>query len=81
MRTTVNNGKRAAASLICSASLIAAIPLLASCASSGLFYMSDDWCASHLNAAAARCPENQTARLPGDDRQEIDTGRSGLASR
>ena len=38
--------------------LIAALPLLASCASSGLYSMSDDWCAAHPSATAARCPEN-----------------------
>ena len=38
---------------------IAITPLLASCASSGLYYMSDDWCERHLAASAARCPENQ----------------------
>jgi hypothetical protein len=38
---------------------IAVTPLLASCASSGLYYMSDDWCERHLNASAARCPGNQ----------------------
>jgi len=38
---------------------IAVVPLLASCASSGLYYMSDDWCERHLNASAARCPANQ----------------------
>jgi len=38
---------------------IAVVPLLASCASSGLYYMSDDWCERHLGASAARCPENQ----------------------
>jgi len=44
---------------------IAVVPLLASCASSGLYYMSDDWCERHLNASAARCPENQA------DNQEL----------
>ena len=38
---------------------IAVVPLLASCASSGLYNMSDDWCERHLNASAARCPANQ----------------------
>jgi hypothetical protein len=36
------------------------IPLmLASCASLGLYNMSDEWCARHADATAARCPENQ----------------------
>ena len=40
--------------------LIAVVPLLSSCASSGLYYMSDDWCARHVDASAARCPENRS---------------------
>jgi hypothetical protein len=39
--------------------VIAVVPLLSSCASSGLYYMSDDWCARHVDASAARCPENR----------------------
>jgi len=36
------------------------IPLmLASCASSGLYNMSEEWCAGHADAAAARCPDKQ----------------------
>jgi hypothetical protein len=36
------------------------IPLmLASCASSGLYNMSEEWCATHADATAARCPEKQ----------------------
>jgi len=38
------------------------VPLLASCASAGLYNMSDDWCAAHLNASAARCPQNNDDR-------------------
>jgi len=34
----------------------ALIPLLTSCASIGLYDMSDEWCAHHLDASAARCP-------------------------
>jgi hypothetical protein len=35
------------------------IPLmLASCASSGFYYMSDEWCATHADASAAQCPVN-----------------------
>ena len=88
MRTSINN-KRTAFSLMASATLIAVTPLLASCASSGFYYMSDDWCARHLEAGAARCPENQTIRSassgPGIREPGItepgDTQRSGLASR
>ena len=32
------------------------VPLLASCASSGLYNMSDTWCAAHPSASLARCP-------------------------
>ena len=37
-------------------SIVALVPLLASCASSGLYNMSDEWCVAHLSASAARCP-------------------------
>lgn len=78
MRTSIN--KRTAFSFIASATLIAVTPLLASCASSGFYYMSDDWCARHLDAGPARCPENQRARNSDGD-AGIDTERSGFASR
>jgi hypothetical protein len=39
--------------------VIVVVPLLASCASSGLYNMSDEWCARHLDASGARCPENE----------------------
>lgn len=39
--------------------LIVATPLLASCASSGLYNMSDQWCARHADATAAQCPGSQ----------------------
>lgn len=39
--------------------LIALTPLLASCASSGLYNMSDQWCARHSQATAAQCPRSQ----------------------
>ncbi len=39
--------------------LIAVVPLLTSCASSGLYNMSDEWCTRHLDASPARCPENE----------------------
>jgi hypothetical protein len=40
-------------------SIVALVLLLASCASSGLYNMSDNWCAAHLNASAARCLPDQ----------------------
>jgi hypothetical protein len=48
--------------------VVALVSLLASCASSGLYNMSDDWCAAHLDASAARCPSHQK-RVVQDDRQ------------
>jgi len=39
--------------------IVAVVPLLVSCASSGLYIMTDDWCAAHLDASAARCPKRQ----------------------
>ena len=38
--------------------LSALLPLLASCASTGFYNMSDEWCAKHLDASAARCPRD-----------------------
>ena len=32
--------------------------LLAGCASSGLYNMSDEWCAAHVTASEARCPKD-----------------------
>jgi hypothetical protein len=40
--------------------------LLAACASTGLYNMSDDWCTRHSNASAARCPNNQEALRASD---------------
>lgn len=39
--------------------IVVIVPLLAACASSGLYNMSDAWCATHLSASEARCPEHQ----------------------
>ena len=78
MRTSIN--KRTTLSVIASATLIALMPLLASCASSGFYYMSDDWCARHLDAGAARCPLNQQGRTSDVD-QDVDAEQSGFASR
>jgi hypothetical protein len=80
MRTSINKKKRTSLSTVSSATLIAVMPLLASCASSGFYYMSDDWCRTHLDAGPARCPENQKARVSGV-KPAIDAQRSGFASR
>ena len=42
------------------------MPLLASCASSGFYNMSDDWCSRHLDASASRCPSD-AARVAAND--------------
>jgi len=41
--------------------MVVIVPLLAACASSGLYNMSDAWCATHLSASEARCPEHQVS--------------------
>ena len=42
--------------------ITALVSLLASCASTGLYNMSDDWCGAHVNASTARCPQNEERR-------------------
>ena len=43
--------------------------LLASCASTGFYNMTDDWCAAHLTASAAHCPNKGIQqRLANDER-------------
>jgi hypothetical protein len=42
------------------------VPLLASCATLGLYNMSDDWCAAHRDASAARCPTHQERVVHND---------------
>jgi hypothetical protein len=51
-------------------SIVALVLLLASCASSGLYNMSDNWCATHLNASAARCPADQQ-RVADKERERV----------
>jgi hypothetical protein len=51
-------------------SIVALVLLLASCASSGLYNMSDNWCAAHLNASAARCLPDQQ-RVADKDRERV----------
>jgi len=46
------------------------ISLLASCASSGLYNMSDTWCAAHPGASMARCPKQDgERRVAANDRE------------
>ena len=54
--------------------------LLAACASSGLYNMSDEWCAAHLNASAARCPQNEEARRVAANERERVTDNGGETS-
>lgn len=49
------------------AAIVAMMPLLASCASSGLYNMSDDWCDAHLTASQAHCPEHQQPVVAAND--------------
>ena len=51
-------------------SIVALVLLLASCASSGLYNMSDDWCAAHLDASAARCLPDQQ-RVAEQERERV----------
>jgi hypothetical protein len=55
--------------------------LLAGCASAGLYNMSDEWCAAHLDASAARCPENEEARrVAANERERVVVAESEGAS-
>lgn len=58
--------------------------LLAGCVSSGLYNMSDEWCAAHLDASAARCPENEEARrvaaVAANERERVVVAESEGAS-
>ena len=48
------------------------VPLLASCASSGLYNMSDEWCAAHLDASIARCSrKDEERRVAANDREHV----------
>ena len=47
---------------------IVILPLLASCASSGLYNMTEEWCDRHLDVSAARCPGQQE---PADQPQRV----------
>lgn len=50
--------------------LVAFVPLLASCASSGLYNMSDEWCDTHLRASVAHCPDDP-AHAAINDRERV----------
>jgi hypothetical protein len=50
--------------------IVAIVPLLASCASLGLYNMSDEWCATHTLASPARCPERQE-RVAVEDKERV----------
>jgi hypothetical protein len=51
-------------------SIVALVPLLASCTSAGLFNMSDDWCAAHMGASESRCPKQQE-RVADTNRERV----------
>jgi hypothetical protein len=43
--------------------------------------MSDEWCTAHLDASAARCPENEEARrVAANDREHVVVAESEGAS-
>jgi hypothetical protein len=48
------------------------VPLLASCASSGLYNMTNDWCAEHVSASEARCPKDRD-RVVHNDSEPVAT--------
>lgn len=50
--------------------IVALVPLLASCASSGLYNMSDEWCAAHVSASASRCPLDRQ-RVADNERERV----------
>ena len=50
--------------------IVALVPLLASCASSGLYNMSDEWCAAHVSASASRCPLERQ-RVADNERERV----------
>lgn len=53
--------------------------LLASCASIGLYNMSDDWCTRHTTASAARCPNNEQALRAADQQHAGDQSGERVA--
>jgi hypothetical protein len=54
--------------------------LLAACASTGLYNMSDEWCTAHLDASAARCPQNEVARRVAVNERHQAADSEGAAS-
>lgn len=63
--------------------IVVLLALLAACASTGLYNMSDDWCTRHATASAARCPNNQEAlRAAGQnaaDQNDADQNKERVA--
>jgi hypothetical protein len=63
--------------------IVVLLALLAACASTGLYNMSDDWCTRHATASAARCPNNQEALRAGGqnaaDQNAADQNRERVA--
>jgi len=57
--------------------IVALGPLLASCASSGLYNMSDDWCAAHVNASTSRCPLDRPRVADNQRQRAADNGPRG----
>jgi hypothetical protein len=56
--------------------IVGLVPLLASCASSGLYNMSDEWCAAHVSATASRCPLDRQ-RVAKNEGERVADNRAG----
>jgi len=66
---------------VTSLTLVVLVPLLASCAASGLYNMSEDWCAAHSEASAARCPRDQKRVAHNDTARDAkDANKDGQRS-
>lgn len=61
-------GCLAAAGLL---SLMIVLAFASGCASSGLYAMSDAWCASHPGARASRCPSAVLAKAQSWDQENL----------
>jgi hypothetical protein len=80
MRTIIGKGITALPAIRAGAALIALMPLLGACASTGFYIMSDEWCSTHPDASAAHCPENAKARAPGGGDPSLTASRGGESS-
>jgi hypothetical protein len=58
--------------------IVLLVPLFTACASSGLYNMSDTWCAAHPGASLARCPtkKNEERRVAANDEEHAADGNA-----